>query len=79
MVPGTIRVSTSPSGPEQQRDGSSRPHHSPGATKTEIVGKIVYLRQHYHFGPRKISVYLHPYHEIEISPSGVWRSSSASI
>jgi transposase len=60
-------------GEDGLRDGSSRPHHSPGATKVEIVGKIVYLRQHYHFGPRKISMYLRRYHEIEISPSGVWR------
>lgn len=54
-------------------DGSSRPHHSPLATKTEIVGKIIYLRQHYHFGPRKVSMYLRRYHDVEISPSGVWR------
>jgi transposase InsO family protein len=55
------------------RDKSSRPHHSPGATSTEVVGKIVYLRQHYHFGPMKISMYLRRYHDIEISPSGVYR------
>jgi len=40
---------------EGLRDGSSRPLVSPGATKTEIVGKIIYLRQHYHFGPQQIS------------------------
>src|SRR5262245_56680290 len=55
------------------RDGSSRPHHSPGTTRTEVVGKIVYLRQHYHFGPRKIAMYLARYHDIAISHSGVWR------
>jgi transposase InsO family protein len=55
------------------RDGSCRPHYSPLATKTEIIGKIIYLRQHYHFGPRKVSMYLRRYHDIEISPSGVWR------
>jgi transposase InsO family protein len=60
-------------GEEGLRDGSSRPHHSPGATHTEVVGKIVYLRQHYHFGPRKIAMYLARYHDIAISPSGVWR------
>lgn len=37
------------------RDGSSRPHHSPNATDTEIVGKIIYLRQNYHLGPRNLS------------------------
>jgi hypothetical protein len=38
------------------RDRSSRPRRSPRATSTEIVGKIVYLRQHYHFGPLKIAM-----------------------
>jgi transposase InsO family protein len=60
-------------GEDGLRDGSCRPHYSPLATKTEIVGKIIYLRQHYHFGPRKVSMYLRRYHDIEISPSGVWR------
>jgi hypothetical protein len=50
-----------------------RPHVSPNATHTGIVGKIIYLRQHYHFGPRKIAMYLARYHDITISPSGVWR------
>ena len=60
-------------GLEGLRDRSRRPHTSPHATKPEIVGKIVYLRQNYHFGPHKISMYLKRYHEIEVSPSGVWR------
>jgi transposase len=55
------------------RDGSSRPLSSPNATRAEIVGKIIYLRRHYHFGPRKIAMYLARYHDIAISPSGVWR------
>ena len=55
------------------RDGSSRPLNSPGATRTEVVGKIVYLRENYHFGPQKISMYLKRYHDVELSPSGVWR------
>ena len=55
------------------RDRSRRPHTIPNATKAEVVGKIVYLRQHYHFGPHKISMYLKRYHDIPISPSGVWR------
>ncbi len=59
-------------GPEGLRDRSRRPHHSPNATSAEVVGKIIYLRQHYHFGPQKISMYLKRYHDIEISPSGVW-------
>src|SRR4051794_8058777 len=58
-------------GEEGMRDGSSRPLHSPGATQTEVVGKIMYLRQHYHFGPRTIAMYLARYHDIKISHSGV--------
>lgn len=50
---------------------------SPNATKGEVVGKIIYLHQSYHFGPHKIAIYLKRYHDIQISPSGVWRSSSA--
>ena len=46
------------------RDRSSKPHFSPLATHTDVVDKIVYLRQHYHFGPSKISMYLARYHEI---------------
>ena len=60
-------------GEDGLRDGSSVPLHCPNATKTEVVGKILYLRQHYHFGRHKISMYLARYHDITISPSGVWR------
>ncbi|MEX1093905.1 MAG: leucine zipper domain-containing protein, partial [Acidimicrobiia bacterium] len=51
-------------GLEGLRDRSSRPHHSPNATNAEVVGKIMYLRQHYHFGPQKIAMYLKRYHDI---------------
>ena len=60
-------------GPAGLRDRSSRPHRSPRATSAEVVGKIVYLRQHYHFGPLKIAMYLKRYHDISLSQSGVWR------
>jgi transposase-like protein len=40
------------------RDRSHRPQVSPNATRTEVVGKIIYLRQHYHFGPARIAMYL---------------------
>jgi transposase InsO family protein len=60
-------------GVEGLRDRSSRPHVSPKATRAEVVGKIVYLRQSYHFGPHKIVMYLKRYHDLELSPSGVWR------
>ena len=55
------------------RDRSKRPKTSPRATSTEVVGKVIYLRTNYHFGPQKISMYLKRYHDIEISTSGVWR------
>ena len=38
-----------------------------------MVGKVVYLRQTYHFGPHKIATYLKRYHDLELSPSGIWR------
>jgi transposase InsO family protein len=60
-------------GEEGLRDRSSRPKHCPHETTTEVVGKIMYLRQNYHFGPHKISMYLKRYHDVEISRSGVWR------
>jgi transposase len=60
-------------GEEGLRDRSSRPKTCPHQTDAEIVSKIVYLRQHYHFGPGKISMYLARYHEVTVSKSGVWR------
>lgn len=58
---------------EGLKDRSSIPHHMPNATSAEVVEKILWLRQQYHFGPHKIAMYLQRYHEIQISPSGVWR------
>jgi transposase InsO family protein len=60
-------------GLEGLRDRSRRPKVSPNATTAEVVGKIVYLRRSYHFGPHKIAMYLKRYHDVQISPSGVWR------
>lgn len=60
-------------GTEGLRDRSRRPLVSPNATSTEVVGKILYLRRSYHFGPHKISMYLRRYHDVVVSPSGVWR------
>ncbi len=54
-------------------DGSPRPHHIRHATEAEVVAKIVYLRQNYHVGPQKIAMHLERYHDMTISPSGVWR------
>lgn len=60
-------------GEEGLRDRSSAPRRCPNETPADVVGKVVYLRQSYHFGPRKISMYLSRYHDVSISPSGVWR------
>ncbi|MFI9045621.1 helix-turn-helix domain-containing protein [Streptomyces sp. NPDC053427] len=60
-------------GIEGLRDRSSAPHHSPDATDADIVNKIVYLRQNYHFGPMKIRMYLQRYHDIDIACSAVYR------
>lgn len=46
--------------------------HSPRATQTEIVAKIIYLREHYHFGAWRIKVYLERYHDIKLSKSGIY-------
>jgi transposase InsO family protein len=60
-------------GIEGLRPRSRRPLTSPNATTGEVIGKIVYLRKTYHFGPEKISMYLKRYHDLQISRSGVWR------
>ncbi|MFB9831013.1 helix-turn-helix domain-containing protein [Actinoallomurus acaciae] len=56
-------------GTEGLRTRSKRPKHSPNATHVEAVGKIIYLRQNYHFGPEKIAMYLKRYHDVTISKS----------
>ncbi len=60
-------------GLEGLRDRSRRPKSCPHATHTEVVEKILHLRQNYHFGPTKISMYLKRYHDVAVSSSGVWR------
>ena len=41
-------------------------------TPAEIEDKIIYLRQHYHFGQLRISWYLWRYHQIKISAAGAY-------
>lgn len=60
-------------GEEGLRDKSRRPIHSPRATQAEVIAKIIYLRQNYHFGSYRIKVYLERYHDIKLSKSGIWR------
>jgi transposase len=55
------------------KDRSSRPHHSARVTQAEVMEKIIWLRQRYHFGPAKIAMYLGRYHDVTISVSRVWR------
>ena len=54
-------------------DRPRTPHGSPRATAREEVSKILYLRQHYHFGPARIAAYLHRFHQLVIAASSVHR------
>jgi transposase InsO family protein len=54
-------------------DRPRAPHASPGATKAEIVRKILYLREQYHFGPARIADYLKRFHQVAIARSSVHR------
>jgi transposase InsO family protein len=54
-------------------DRPRSPLQSPRATPHEVVSKILYLRQHYHFGAGRIAAYLRRFHEIAIAGSSVHR------
>jgi transposase len=54
-------------------DRSRAPHHSPKATSPEVISKMLYLREHYHFGPGKIADYLKRYHDVSVATSSVHR------
>jgi transposase-like protein len=54
-------------------DRGRTPQRWPRATAREVVSKILYLRQHYHFGPARIAAYLRRLHHIEIAGSSVHR------
>ena len=49
------------------------PRHSPRATPAAVISKILYLRQHYHFGPGKIAAYLKRFHGVSLACSSVHR------
>ncbi len=55
------------------KDRSSAPLHCPTITPPEVVDEIIHLRQDYHFGPLKIEMYLHRYHDQEIDHSTIYR------
>jgi len=54
-------------------DRPRTPRHCPRATPREVVSKILYLRQRYHFGPGRIAAYLQRFHEVRIACSSVHR------
>jgi len=54
-------------------DRPRTPHRSPRATAREIVSKILYLRQSYHFGPGRIADYLKRFHHVSVAASSVHR------
>jgi hypothetical protein len=66
-------------GLEGLRDWSSRPRVCPNATRTEVVGKIIYLRQTYHFGPAKIAMYSSATTTFRSATRACGRSSNAWI
>jgi transposase len=45
----------------------------PRATPATVVSKILYLRQHYHFGAGRIADYLRRFHAISVARSTVHR------
>src|SRR3954468_3276432 len=48
-------------------DRARAPRCSPRATPITVISKILYLRQHYHFGPSRIAAYLKRFHRIAIA------------
>lgn len=54
-------------------DRPRTPLRSPRATAPQVVSKVLYLRQHYHFGPGRIAAYLLRFHRISIAGSSVHR------
>jgi transposase len=54
-------------------DQARTPRNMSNATPSEVVSKILYLRQNYHFGPRKIADYLKRFHQVSIAGSSVHR------
>ena len=54
-------------------DRPRTPHRSPRATSRDVIRKILYLREQYHFGPARIAMYLHRFHQILIASSSIHR------
>jgi transposase InsO family protein len=54
-------------------DRPTRPLRSPRSFSQDIVSKVLYLRQNYHFGPGRIRDYLQRFHDICLAVSSVHR------
>ena len=54
-------------------DRSSEAHHSPTATKAEVVERIVHLRPYQRFGPARVAMGLRRCHDVEVSTAWVRR------
>jgi transposase len=54
-------------------DRPRSPRRSPRSTPRDVVGKILYLRQTYHFGPGRIADYLNRFHHVSVARSSVHR------
>ena len=54
-------------------DRPRKPHRSPRATPGEVIRKILYLRENYHFGAGRIADYLKRFHQVSIATSSVHR------
>jgi hypothetical protein len=50
-------------------DRPHTPNHSPRATPREVISKILYLRQRYHFGAGRIADYLRRFHQVFCRPT----------
>jgi transposase len=48
-------------------DRPRAPQRSPRATPPEVVSKILYLRQQYHFGAGRIAAYLRRFHQVAVA------------
>src|SRR4051812_4247555 len=54
-------------------DRSRAPHSCPRATHAAVVSKILYLREHYHFGAGRIAHYLKRFHQVAVARSSIHR------
>jgi hypothetical protein len=52
-------------------DRPRTPLRCPHATPREVVSKILYLRQQYHFGAGRIADYLRRFHQLSVARSTV--------